>query len=68
MEATEAKLDIKVTQLKMSIEKTNTILEAGKPEAIETPFNLTVPDYRNQSNVTRIGSDKTRGKRRDCPH
>lgn len=38
MEATEAKLDIKVTQLKMSIEKTNTILEAGKPEAIETPY------------------------------
>lgn len=38
MEATEAKLDIKVTQLKMSIEKTNTILEAGKPDAIETPY------------------------------
>ena len=30
MEATEANLDIKVTQLKMSIGKTNTIVETGK--------------------------------------
>lgn len=35
MEATQANLDIKVTQLKMSIGKTNTIVEAGKAEAIE---------------------------------
>ena len=35
MEATEANLEIKVTQLEMSIGKTNTIVEAGKPEAIE---------------------------------
>ena len=35
MEATEANLDIKVTQLKMSIGKTNTIVETGKSEAIE---------------------------------
>ena len=35
MEATEANLDIKVTQLKMSIGKTNTIIETGKSEAIE---------------------------------
>ena len=35
MGTTEKKLDIKVTQLKMSIGKTNTILETGKSEAIE---------------------------------
>ena len=35
MEATEASLDIKFTQLKMTIGKTNTVLEAGKSEAIE---------------------------------
>ena len=35
MEATEANLDIKVTQLKMSIGKTNTIVETGKSEAIK---------------------------------
>lgn len=48
MEATQANLDIKVTQVKMSIGKTNTIVEAGKAEAIEkTSFHLTVPHYRN---------------------
>ena len=44
MEATEANLDIKVTQLKMSIGKTNTIVETKKSEAIErhlsTPWSL----------------------------
>ena len=35
MEATEANLDIKVTQLKMSIGKTNTIIVTGKSEAME---------------------------------
>ena len=35
MEATEASLDIKFTQLKMTIGKRNTFLEAENPEAIE---------------------------------
>ena len=35
MEATEASLGIKFTQLKMAIGKTSTVLEAGKSEAIE---------------------------------
>ena len=35
MEATEESLDIKFTQLKMTIGKTNTVLEAENPEAIE---------------------------------
>ena len=51
MEATQANLDIKVTQLKMSIGKTNTIVEAGRAEAIDRHLStlsyLTVPHYRN---------------------
>lgn len=35
MEATEKTLDIKLTQLKMTIGKTNTVVEAGKAESIE---------------------------------
>ncbi|RMX37461.1 hypothetical protein pdam_00011725, partial [Pocillopora damicornis] len=35
MEVTEVNLDIKITQLKMRIGKTNTIVETGKSEAIE---------------------------------
>lgn len=34
MEATEKALDIKLTQLKMTIGKTNTVVEAGKAESI----------------------------------
>lgn len=35
MEATEKALDIKLTQLKMTIGKTNAVIEAGKAESIE---------------------------------
>ena len=35
MEATEANMEIKVTQLEMKMMKTNTVLEKGKHEAIE---------------------------------
>jgi len=35
MEATEKALDIKLTQLKMTIPKTNAVIEAGKAESIE---------------------------------
>jgi len=35
MEATEKALDIKLTQLKMTIGKTNAVIEAGKGESIE---------------------------------
>ena len=35
METTEANLEIKVTQLDMAVDKTNTVLHGGKNEAIE---------------------------------
>ena len=35
METTEANLEIKVTQLDMTVDKTNAVLQGGKNEAIE---------------------------------
>lgn len=59
MEATEAKLDIKVTQLKMSIEKTNTILEARKPEAIERHLS-TLRSLTTEINRMRLEVEATK--------
>ena len=62
MEATEANLDIKVTQLKMSIGKTNTIVETGKSEAIErhlsTLWSLSkeLNRMRIEVEVTKLGA------------
>ena len=59
MEATEAKLDIKVTQLKMSIEKTNTILEARKPEVIERHLS-TLQSLTTEINWMRLQAEATK--------
>ena len=62
MEATEANLDIKVTQLKMSIGKTNTIIVTGKSEAMErhlsTPQSLSkeLNRMRIEVQATKLGA------------
>ena len=75
MEATEASLDIKFTQLKMTIGKTNTVLEAGKSEAIErhlsTLRSLTTEINRMRLEVeaTKIGNkEEIRKERRKSAH
>ena len=59
MEATEANLDIKVTQLKMSIGKTNTIVETGKSEAIERHLS-TLWSLSKELNRIRIEVEATK--------
>ena len=59
MEATEANLDIKVTQLKMSIGKTNTIVETGKSEAIERHLS-TLRSLSKELNRMRIEVEATK--------
>ena len=59
MEATEANLEIKVTQLKMSIGKTNTIVEAGKPEAIERHLS-TLRSLTTEINRMRLEVEATK--------
>ena len=59
MEATEANLDIKVTQLKMSIGKTNTIVETGKSEAIERHLS-TLQSLSKELNQMRIEVEATK--------
>ena len=68
MEATEAKLDIKVTQLKMSIGKTNTILEAGKSEAIERHLS-TLRSLTAEINQMRLKVEATKlGAKEEIAH
>ena len=50
MEATEANLEIKVTQVEMTVMKTNAVLEKGKHEAIE----------RHLSSLKHLSSEVTR--------
>ena len=50
MEATEANVEIKVTQLEMTVMKTNAVLEKGKHEAIE----------RHLSSLKHLSSEVTR--------
>ena len=59
MEATQANLDIKVTQLKMSIGKTNTIVEAGKAEAIERHLS-TLRSLTTEINRMRLEVEATK--------
>ena len=59
MEATEANLDIKFTQLKRTIEKTNTVLEAGKPEAIERHLS-TLRSLTTEINRMRVGVEASK--------
>ena len=59
MEATEANLDIKVTQLKMSIGKTNTIVVTGKSEAIERHLS-TLQSLSKELNRMRIEVQATK--------
>ena len=69
MEATEASLDIKFTQLKMTIGKTSTVLKAGKSEAIErhlaTLRSLTTEINRMHLEVE---ATKNQKQRRDYLH
>ena len=68
MEATEAKLDIKVTQLKMSIGKTSTILEAGKSEAIERHLS-TLRSLTAEINRMRLEVEATKlGAKEEIAH
>ena len=59
MEATEANLDIKFTQLKMAIGKTNTIIEAGKTEAIERHLS-TLRSLTTEINRMRLEVEATK--------
>ena len=59
MEATEASLDIKFTQLKMAIGKTNTIIEAGKTEAIERHLS-TLRSLTTEINRMRLEVEATK--------
>ena len=59
MEATEASLDIKFTQLKMTIGKTNTVLEAGKSEAIERHLS-TLRSLTTEINRMRLEVEATK--------
>ena len=59
MEATQANLDIKVTQLKMSIGKTNTIVEAGRAEAIDRHLS-TLRSLTTEINRMRLEVEATK--------
>ena len=59
MEATEASLDIKFTQLKMTIGKTNTVLVAGKSEAIERHLS-TLRSLTTEINRMRLEVEATK--------
>ena len=53
MEGTEAKMEIKVTQLEMTVMKTNAVLEKGKREAIERHL-LTLKHLSGEVNRMRL--------------
>ena len=59
MEATQTNLDIKVTQLKMSIGKTNTIVEAGRAEAIDRHLS-TLRSLTTEINLMRLEVEATK--------